>query len=154
LLYSGNFGRAHAYEPFLELARRLDGSGAHFCFGVRGNRAEELRAALDPGQGNVSLAGFAPESALVQRLAAADVHLVSLRPEWTGLVVPSKFFGALAAGRPVLFAGSRQAAIARWIEEHDVGWVLDGASQESTAETLRALTEAPDQRTALQRHCH
>src|SRR5262249_23018731 len=90
LLYSGNFGRAHSYAEFLNLARRLRGDGVHFCFGVRGNRADELRAALRADDGNVSLAGFVPESALAKRLAAADVHLVSLRPEWSGLVVPSK----------------------------------------------------------------
>jgi hypothetical protein len=153
LLYSGNFGRAHSYAEFLGLARRLRGSGAHFCFGVRGNRAEELRAAVAPDDTNVSLAGFAPEAALGQRLAAADVHLVSLRPEWTGVVVPSKFFGSLAAGRPVLFAGSRDAAIARWIQEHGVGWVLDGDSMESVAAELRQLAAAPAKLAEVQRHC-
>lgn len=154
LLYSGNFGRAHSCGEFLDLARRLRGSGVHFSFGVRGNRAEELPAAVQPDDANVTLAGFVPESELGKRLAAADIHLVSLRPEWTGLVVPSKFFGSLAAGRPVLFAGSRQAAIARWITEHQVGWVLDGQSQDSVAAQLQALAAAPERLLALQRHCH
>jgi glycosyltransferase involved in cell wall biosynthesis len=154
LLYSGNFGRAHSYAEFLELARRLRGGGARFCFGVRGNRADELRAAVRADDGNVSLAGFAPEEMLARRLAAADIHLVSLRPEWSGLVVPSKFFGALAAGRPVLFAGPRDAAVARWIEEHGVGWVLDGWSMDEVAGRLRALAAAPDELAGLQRHCH
>src|SRR5262249_36777308 len=114
LLYSGNFGRAHSFAEFLDLGRRLRGSRVRLWFGVRGNRAAELRRAVGPEDENVGFAGFAPEAALGKRLAAADIHLVSLRPEWTGLVVPSKFFGSLAAGRPVLFAGSRDAAIARW----------------------------------------
>jgi glycosyltransferase involved in cell wall biosynthesis len=154
LLYSGNFGRAHSCTEFLDVARCLRGSGVQFCFGVRGNRAEELRAAVGPEDTNVRLAGFAPEAALEKRLAAADIHLVSLRPEWTGLVVPSKFFGALAAGRPVIFAGAREAAIARWIEEHRVGWVLDGPSREVVAAELRSLAAAPEQLGVLQRHCH
>jgi glycosyltransferase involved in cell wall biosynthesis len=154
LLYSGNFGRAHSFGDFLELARRLRGDGVHFCFGVRGNRAEELRAAVGPDDTNVSLAGFAPEAGLAKRLAAADIHLVSLRPEWSGLVVPSKFFGALAAGRPVLFAGPRDAAIAGWIEEHGVGWVLDEDSRDAVAERLRSLAAAPEALADLQRHCH
>jgi glycosyltransferase involved in cell wall biosynthesis len=154
LLYSGNFGRAHAFAEFLELARRLRGTGARFCFGVRGNRAEELRAAVRADDSNVSLAGFAPEAKLAERLAAADIHLVSLRPEWSGLVVPSKFFGALAAGRPVLFAGPRGAAVARWIEEHSVGWVLDERSRDEVADRLRALAAGPERLADLQRHCH
>src|SRR5262249_5460105 len=100
LLYSGNFGRAHSFAEFLDLARVRRDDGVHFCFGVRGNRAEELRSAIGPGDANISLAGFAPEAELEERLTAADIHLVSLRPDWSGLVVPSKFFGALAAGRP------------------------------------------------------
>ncbi len=59
-----------------------------------------LRAAIAPGDDNVSLAGFAPEAECERRLAAADVHLASLRPGWTGLVVPSKFLGSLAVGGP------------------------------------------------------
>jgi colanic acid biosynthesis glycosyl transferase WcaI len=154
LLYSGNFGLAHSYEEFLELARLLRRDGVEFCFGVRGNRAEELGAAIRPDDANVRLAGFAPESQLVKRLSAADIHLVSLRPEWSGLVVPSKFFGALAAGRPVLFAGPRDAAIAGWIREHQVGWVLDRESLPDVAATLRELGKAPAKLLDLQRHCH
>jgi glycosyltransferase involved in cell wall biosynthesis len=154
VLYSGNFGRAHSFVEALELARRLRGTGVHFCFGVRGNRAEELRAAVRPDDSNVTLAGFAPETELVQRLSAADVHLVSLRPEWTGLVVPSKFFGSLASGRPVIFAGSREAAIARWIEEDRVGWVLDPNSVDAVAAQLRALAHSPLELQSLQQQCH
>ena len=143
LLYSGNFGRAHCYEEFLELARLLGDESIRFCFGVRGNRANELRAAVRNADRNVSFAGFAPESELAKRLAAADIHLVSLRPDWTGVVVPSKFFGSLAAGRPVIFAGSRDAAIARWIEAYGVGWVLDRSSLEKVARDLRHLAQLP-----------
>jgi glycosyltransferase involved in cell wall biosynthesis len=154
LLYSGNFGRAHSFAEILGLARRLRGDGVRFCFGVRGNRAEELRAAVRPDDRNVSLAPFAPEATLTRRLTAADIHLVSLRKEWTGSVVPSKFFGALAAGRPVIFAGGRDAAIARWIAEHKVGWVLDDRSEEATAAELRRLAAEPERLAALQEHCH
>ncbi len=153
LLYSGNFGRAHSHTDFLDLARRLRGAGVHFCFSVRGNRVEQLCQAVQPEDTNVTFAPYASESALPQRLAAADIHLVSLRPEWTGLVVPSKFFGCLAAGRPVIFAGSRDSAIARWIEEYGVGWVLDSDNQDETAARLRSLASAPDTLADLQRHC-
>jgi colanic acid biosynthesis glycosyl transferase WcaI len=154
LLYSGNFGRAHSYEEFLELARTLRGESIHFCYGVRGNQAAELRAAVQPEDSNVSFAGFAPEAALEKRLGAADIHLVSLRPSWTGVVVPSKFFGSLAAGRPVLFAGSRDAAIAHWIREHGVGWVLDRETLPQVAQELRRLANDPSELRALRQRCH
>ena len=67
---------------------------------------------------------FAPLAELAQRSACADIHVVSLRPKWSGTVVPSKFFGALAAGRPVLFYGSEDSSVAEWIRQFQVGWVL------------------------------
>jgi colanic acid biosynthesis glycosyl transferase WcaI len=96
ILYSGSFGRAHQAEEFLTLARRLRGHSACFCFAGRGNRMEELHKAITADDTNIRFAGFASEAELEKRLAACDLHLVSLRHEWTGTVVPSKFFGALA----------------------------------------------------------
>jgi hypothetical protein len=154
ILYSGNFGRAHSYQEFLELARRLRGQGIHFCFGVRGNQADQLRQAVGPEDTNISFAGFAPEAELALRLAAADIHLASLRPGWTGVVVPSKFFGSLAAGRPVIFAGSADSAIARWIGEHRVGWVLDHSSLGRVADDLRLLAASKKDLHSLQERCH
>ena len=48
-------------------------------------------------------------------MAAADVHLVSLLPQIEGLIVPSKFYGILAAGRPAIFIGDAEGEIAREI---------------------------------------
>jgi glycosyltransferase involved in cell wall biosynthesis len=154
LLYSGNFGRAHSYEEFLGLARQLRGTGVQVCFAARGNRADELRKAVRPDDDNVRFAGFAPESELERRLAAADVHLVSLRPDWTGVVVPSKFFGSLAAGRPVIFAGADDSAIAGWIREYDVGWVLTPGNFKTVAAGLRRLAAEPAELASLQVRCH
>ena len=153
LLYSGSFGRAHSHVEFLSLARALRGTGIEFCFAGRGNRAEELRAAVGPDDTNVRFAGFAPESELELRLTACDLHLVSLREEWTGTVVPSKFFGALAVGRAVLFAGSPDSAIAIWIREHRVGWVLQEKTIGEVASALQLLAENPAERLTLQSHC-
>ena len=154
LLYSGSFGRAHSYEEFLALARALRGSGVAFCFAGRGNRADELRAAVGPDDANVRFAGFAPEDQLEQRLTACDLHLVSLRPEWTGTVIPSKFFGALAAGRGVVYAGAPESAIAGWVRAHDAGWVLTPATVPEVAAQLRALADNPVELAALRRRCH
>lgn len=153
LLYSGNFGRPHAYAELLALARRLRDTGIHFSFGVRGSRSDELHAEVGPADTNVGFAGFAPEAALAKRLAAADIHIASLRPEYTGLAVPSKFFGSLASGRPVIFAGSNDSALARWIEEFQIGWVLNPDTLEQVALDLLELRNRPDKLEALQRRC-
>jgi glycosyltransferase involved in cell wall biosynthesis len=156
ILYSGSFGRAHSFAELLALARRLRGTGIRFAFSVRGNREAELRAAVTPEDGNVSFAPFVPEQDLARRLGAADVHAVSLRPEWTGTVVPSKFQAALAAGRPVLFAGSPESSPARWIAELGVGFTVTSspATLDSTAEALLGLANDPDALSSLRARCH
>jgi colanic acid biosynthesis glycosyl transferase WcaI len=139
LMYSGSFGRAHGYEDMLDLMRHLRGSSVKLALSVKGNREECLRAAIEVGDTNISFVPLAPSTLLEQRLASADIHIVSLRKEWTGTVVPSKFFGALAVGRPVLFCGSRDSSIAEWIEKYDLGWVLDPGNAAAVAESLRLL---------------
>jgi glycosyltransferase involved in cell wall biosynthesis len=146
LLYSGNMGKAHDFMPFLHLARVLKriNPGIIFCFACRGNRVGELREAITPQDTNVRLVPFAEESELEKRLNAADMHLLSLRPEWAGVVVPSKFFGSLAVGKPVLYAGPEFSSIAGWVRECDVGLVLTEDNFKNVVQELLRISENPD----------
>jgi len=151
LFYSGTMGRAHGFELFLRLARACrarSGDAVSICFTARGNRADELRRAIGPDDHNVALAPFADEAALPARLAAADLHLVSLRADWAGVVVPSKFFASLAIGRPVIYAGPTDSEIAHWIAEHDLGLHLTEGGLDAAATRLHDLI---DDRAAIAR---
>ncbi len=146
LLYSGNLGKSHEYKLFLQLARRVrektDDIG--FCFGCRGARAEELHSALLPSDTNIRLAGFCDESELETRLASADIHLLSLRQGSVGIVVPSKFFGSLAIGKPVLYHGPQDSSIAHWIKKYDVGMHLEEKNLDYIIERLLQMAHASD----------
>lgn len=154
LMYSGTFGRAHSYKPILSLARQLHRDNTVLTFSVRGNRVQELEQAISREDTNIRFAPFAPQDRLRARLSAADIHIVSLQPEWNGMVVPSKFFGAIAAGRPVIFAGPTDSAIAGWIERFQLGWVLDETNVEQVAHQLRELTRNPEQLRTLFSRCY
>jgi glycosyltransferase involved in cell wall biosynthesis len=69
-------------------------------------------------------------------------------------VVPSKFFGALAAGRPVLFEGEDSSAIAQWIKEHKVGWVLNQSNLELVAKELIRFSKDESAKASMFKHCH
>jgi glycosyltransferase involved in cell wall biosynthesis len=153
LLYSGSFGRAHSYESLLKLARLLRPSGVRLTFSVRGNREKALRAAVQPEDSNVSFVPFAAAESLADRLACADVHVVSLREEWTGAIVPSKSFGALAVGRPLLFCGDRGSAIAQWIEQYDLGWVLTEWNASTVAASITVLMKDPVAKVQMNQRC-
>lgn len=138
-LYSGTVGYAHDLGPFVALARecRRRGLDVGFCFAGYGNQYSAQTGVLTDEDTNVRLAGFASEEELAGRLASADFHLISLRQGWEGIVVPSKFFGALAMGRPVLYSGPGDSCIAGWCREHGIGLVLDDVS--AMADCLEAL---------------
>ena len=153
LLYSGTVGYAHDLSPLIALARecRKRGIDAAFCFAGYGNCYEAQCAEITPVDTNIRLAGFASPEELEKRLAAADVHLISLRPGWEGIVVPSKFFGALAIGRPVIFSGARLACIARWIAEENLGEIMDGDLEGAVA-FVGKLLDDPEALTRAKAH--
>jgi colanic acid biosynthesis glycosyl transferase WcaI len=154
LLYSGNFGKAHSFADILDLARIVRNTGIKVAFSVAGNGAAALREALELDDTNVSVVPPAPAERLAERLSSADIHIVSLKQEWTGTVVPSKFFGALAVGRPVLFCGSEESAIAQWITEFKVGWVLaPGQAEQTATELLRFISNRSEVEDMFS-HCH
>jgi glycosyltransferase involved in cell wall biosynthesis len=106
-MYSGNLGLAHSFEEFLLSARQLDGkSDIVFLFVGGGPRLGEVEAAKKRHDlGNVRFLDYVPRTQLHMSLSAADVHLISMRPEMTGIVVPGKLYGIMAAGRPAVFVG-------------------------------------------------
>lgn len=153
LLYSGSFGRAHSWEEILSLVEGMPDDQIRVAFSIRGNREAELRTAVAERGVDVRFVPFAPADRLRDRLACADVHVISLRSEWTGTVVPSKFFGALAAGRPVLFAGSPESSIASWIREYELGWVLTKDHIEEVGRDLLEYSASTTRREEMQRNC-
>jgi glycosyltransferase involved in cell wall biosynthesis len=135
--YSGNLGRAHDGATMLAEMDALRGDDAiEFAITGGGAKAEELRARQLP---NVRFSGYAPRERLSESLSAADAHLVTLRPELEGLIVPSKFYGVLAAARPVLFVGAADGALARIIRENDCGFVIEQGDGDGLVRCIRAL---------------
>jgi hypothetical protein len=99
----------------------------------------------------VHVSGYASDEETPGLLASARVHLITMSPGWEGIVVPSKLYGCIRTGRPVLFIGPENADTAREILAHDWGKVLPpGASGEEVAAAILELaartTSAADPR--------
>jgi glycosyltransferase involved in cell wall biosynthesis len=106
VLYSGNLGLAHEFTTILAAATRLRDANIVFAFVGTGPRLDEIQQqARDRRLVNVEFLASVPREDLGDLLAAGDLHLVTLRPGIQGLLVPSKIYGILAAGRPVLYVG-------------------------------------------------
>ncbi len=144
--YSGNLGRAHEFETLLGAARLLR-ADARFAFLMTGGgaKAESLQAAVRAeGLSNFYFQPYQPAEVLSDSLAAADVHFVSLLPALEGLIVPSKIYGILAAGRPALFVGDPNGDVARMLRDEDCGAAVAPGDCEGLATELRLLANSPD----------
>ncbi|MFM8887854.1 MAG: hypothetical protein ACKOKC_15750 [Chthoniobacterales bacterium] len=90
----------------------------------------------------IEITGYASEGETPGLLASARVHLITMSPGWEGIVVPSKLYGCIRTGRPVLFIGPENADTAREIRANDWGKVLPpGASGEDVAAAILHLAE-------------
>lgn len=141
--YSGNLGRAHEFETLLGAGRRLRGDPSiTFLITGAGAKAAALQRAVE-GEGltNFVFQGYQPASLLSDSLAASDVHLVSLLPQLEGLIVPSKVYGILAAGRPAVFIGDIDGDVARLLREHGCGIAVRVGDSERLAATLLSLRD-------------
>jgi glycosyltransferase involved in cell wall biosynthesis len=141
LLYSGNMGVGHRFSEFLQAAQRLAPSGPIWAFvggGYRHAEVAEFRH-LHP-ETRIELMPYVPRESLAASLAAADVHLVSLREGWGGIISPSKLQAAFSVGRPVIFVGPPDN------EASGGGWSVREGDVDGLINTVRAAADVAERR--------
>ena len=143
--YSGNLGRAHEAETLLGAAKLLQDHPAVRFLMIGGGAQNALlrRRAGDLGLSNIRFVDHQPRDALAETLGAADVHWISLRPELEGLIVPSKFYGILAAGRPVIAVACTDGEVAREIDSIDCGLSVEPGDASGFAAAILQLVKNP-----------
>lgn len=140
--YSGNLGRAHDLATMIDAAGLLaeDQAPIDFLFVGGGALRRQLEAERsERGLSSIVSQPYQPRQALPQSLTVADLHWLSLKPELEGLIVPSKFYGAAASGRPLLFIGDPDGEVARLIAKHRCGWSFAPGDPVAVATLLRRL---------------
>jgi glycosyltransferase involved in cell wall biosynthesis len=145
--YSGNLGRAHEFATVLAAAARLR-DDARFVFLMigGGRRYEELRRAAE-SKGLAAAFRFLPyqpRDTLAQSLGASDAHWVTLNPKLEGLIVPSKFYGIAAAGRPIVMIGDPDGELGRLIAAHHCGFVVNPGDADALVGALLRLANEPE----------
>ena len=115
-----------------------------FLFIGAGHQLDMLKGeARRRGLANVQFRPYQPREHLARSLGACDAHLVTLRSELEGLVLPSKFYGIIAAGRPVLFVGAADGEIAGLVNEGQCGQAFAVGDAQALAQCLRGLADDP-----------
>ncbi|MGB0751027.1 MAG: glycosyltransferase family 4 protein [Gammaproteobacteria bacterium] len=145
--YCGNLGRAHEFDTLLDAAKRLmPKKSIRFVFVGAGARYAELLDGIQTrGLDNVLIFPPQPEESLNALLGAMDVHAVCLMPALEGLVVPSKLYGVLAAGRPALNIGGKHADFNSLLTDSGAGAGFSVGDSEGVAQVIASWAEEPGQ---------
>lgn len=140
VLYAGNIGLAHPLETILGAAEILhvEHPEIEFVFVGDGPRFQEIerersRLRLD----NIRLMPYQPPSRLKALMESGDVHLISVKDEAAGMLVPCKLYSALAVQRPCIFIGPAQSEAAKVITDFNAGVVVAQGQAEELAAHIR-----------------
>lgn len=144
--YSGNLGRTHEFLTMLSASERLR-TNHRIVFLIIGaghqsdNLAREVKArGLDR---SYMFVPYQDASVLKYSLGVPDVHWISLRPQFEGLVVPSKFYGIAAAGRPMISIGSKKGELGSLVMEHKCGFAVDEGDADALERAITLLCRDP-----------
>lgn len=144
--YSGRMGVTHNLEPLIEAAELLEGKRIIFQFIGDGAKKKLLqKIAKEKNLSNVQFLPYQPLSKLDQVLSAANLSVVCLESFYTGLSVPSKTYGVMASGTPLLGFLDPKSEIGQTILENKCGVVLPDPTGTEVARVIEELINNPEQ---------
>lgn len=144
VMHSGNVGHAQDLDSLVRAAtflRDLDDVLIVIAgFGARHAEMVELAQRLEV-KDRVRFLPYQKRERLPLSLSSADLHVVGLAKGLAGYVVPSRLYGILSAGRPVIAAADEDSETARLVSEVGCGVVIPPGRPELLARTIRAAHE-------------
>ena len=139
IMYSGNHAIQHPLATLLAAAKALEtDTRIKFVFIGGGAGKREVDARIEAGASNILSLPYQPLAMLPHSLAAADLHVVSMGDDMVGIIHPCKIYGALAAGRPILFFGPSRSHVGEILSGADVGWSVGHGDIQGAVDAIRA----------------
>jgi glycosyltransferase involved in cell wall biosynthesis len=137
--YSGNMGLWNEVRT-LGKAIKKNIEDVEFIVVGGGLRKKELFDEFSiEEQKNIKMFPFQPNEIFNDIINASHVHLVTLKEGLEGIAVPSKIYGILAAGRPVIAMVPSNSEIAYIVKEENCGFVLDPTDLDGLISVIRLL---------------
>jgi glycosyltransferase involved in cell wall biosynthesis len=146
-LHAGNLGFYGAWDTLIEAGRKLsaDANSAGIGIVFVGDGAQKARMVAAAGDTlAVRFLPFRPASEIPFVLGAGDVHIVTVKRGLEGVIVPSKLYPILAAGKPVLAVSTPITDVAKIITKAGCGIVVDPDDPAGVAAALRDLAAHPE----------
>jgi glycosyltransferase involved in cell wall biosynthesis len=142
LLHAGNIGFYGAWETLIAAARQLADDGISLVFVGEGAQRAQLESTAQ-GAPNIRFLPFFHGSKIPSVLAAADAHMITVRRGLEGVVVPSKMYGILAAGKPIVAIAPRETDAAALGEKLGFSVSADPDDPNQVAKVIRELAADP-----------
>jgi glycosyltransferase involved in cell wall biosynthesis len=150
LLHAGNLGFYGAWNTLISAARKLTSDGVGLVFVGDGAQRAEIEAAA-AGAENIRFLNFFPASKIPSVLAAADAHVITVKRGLEGVVVPSKMYGILAAGKPIVAVAPAETDAASIGVRRGFAVSADPDNSAELVEAVRALAHDPQKINAMSR---
>jgi glycosyltransferase involved in cell wall biosynthesis len=141
LLHAGNLGFYGAWDTLITGAKQLADEGVGLVFVGDGAQRSQLGAAAT-GCNNVRFLPFFPASKIPSVLAAADAHIITVKRGLEGVVVPSKMYGILAAGKPIVAVAPKETDAASLGEKRGFAVSADPDEPEEFVAAVRTLSSS------------
>jgi colanic acid biosynthesis glycosyl transferase WcaI len=155
VMHSGNVGHAQDLDSLVRAATFLrDRDDVRFVvagFGARHAEMVRLARRLEV-EDCVRFFPYQKRQRLPLSLSSADVHVVGLAKGLAGYVVPSRLYGILSAGRPVIAAADEESETAQLVREVGCGIVIPPGRPELLARTVRGAAEGAYDLAEMARH--
>jgi glycosyltransferase involved in cell wall biosynthesis len=142
-VHAGNLGFYGAWDTVLAAAKILSNENTGIVFVGDGASKTTLENAAQ-GLPNVRFLPFRPVEQVPRVMMAGDVHIITVKRGLEGVVVPSKLYSTLAAGRPVLVVAAPESDAARIVTNAGCGLTADPDDPDAVAAALRQLRQDPD----------
>ena len=140
LLHAGNLGFYGAWETIIKAAKNLEADGVGLVFVGEGAQREHVEN-LAKNAKNVRFFPFFPASKITSVLAAADAHVITVKRGLEGVVVPSKMYGILAAGKAIVAVAPEETDAASLGAKFGFAVSADPDNPENATDAIRSLVK-------------
>lgn len=141
VMYSGNLGLYYDLENIVKISKNFEqNEDIIFLFIGEGAVKQQMQKYVEKEKlKNVMFLPYQPKEFIRYSLNAADLHLVVNQKGIKGVSVPSKIYGVMAAGKPVLGVIERGSEIDRLISESGNGMVVEPQDYEEIIASISSF---------------
>lgn len=138
VMYSGNFGVAHEYYTLFGAVRQLS-SNENIVFRIVGGGVnyEALKTVCSmEGLSNITFLPYVDKEELNSNLNIADIHMIIFNDDFKNVLMPSKYYGILASGRPLILITDSENDITRDIDRYNMGYIVERGNSQKLVDIL------------------